>query len=59
MSYPTDVNNEIVKLKAALDNLEKNKKSTEYSNLTSDVKKSLTNMEKATSELFKILSKVK
>jgi hypothetical protein len=59
MSYPTDVNNELVKLKAALNDLEKKKKSTEYSNFPSDSKKLITDMEKATSDLFKILSKLK
>ena len=59
MSYPADVNNQILKLKLALDDLEKKKKAGEYSNLPSDSKKLITDMEKATSDFFKILSKVK
>lgn len=58
MSYPTDVNNQLIKLKAALDDLEKKKKTTEYAKLTSDAKKSINEMEKATLDLFKVLSKI-
>ena len=58
MSIPSSTNNELIKLKAALNDLEKKKKTPEYSNLTNEGKKSFTELEKATRDLFEILSKV-
>lgn len=59
MSIPNSTNNELVKLKAALNDLEVKKKTSEYSNLSTEAKKSFTDMEKTTRDLFDILSKVK
>jgi hypothetical protein len=59
MSFSNSEHNELSKLKAALDDLERKKKTPEYSNLNNQSKKMITDMEKATKDLFELLSKVK
>lgn len=59
MSFSNSENNELSKLKAALDDLERKKKTSEYSNLNNQSKKMITDMEKATRDLFNLLSKIK